>query len=61
MKDKAEIQRLIETVNTNPGAREAHRELAREMTTLIHGAEMSSQVEDAARALFGQGDLGFSA
>ena len=57
MKDKAEIERLIETVNTNPGAREAHRELAREMTTLIHGAEMSSQVEDAARALFGQGEI----
>lgn len=57
MKDKAEIQRLIETVNTNPGAREAHRELAREMTTLIHGADMSSQVEDAARALFGQGEI----
>ena len=57
MKDKAEIERLIETVNTNPGAREAHRELAREMTTLIHGAQMSSQVEDAARALFGQGEI----
>ena len=57
MKDKAEIERLIETVNTNPGAREAHRELAREMTTLIHGADMSSQVEDAARALFGQGEI----
>ncbi len=57
MKDKTEIERLIETVNTNPGAREAHRELAREMTTLIHGAQMSSQVEDAARALFGQGEI----
>ena len=57
MKDKKEIERLIETVNTNPGAREAHRELAREMTTLIHGAQMSSQVEDAARALFGQGEI----
>ena len=57
MKDKAEIERLIETVNTNPGAREAHRELAREMTILIHGAEMAGQVEDAARALFGQGEI----
>ena len=57
MKDKAEIERLIETVNTNPGAREAHRELAREMTSLIHGAEMAGQVEDAARALFGQGEI----
>lgn len=57
MKDKAEIERLIETVNTNPGAREAHRELAREMTILIHGAEMAGQVEDAAKALFGQGEI----
>jgi tyrosyl-tRNA synthetase len=57
MKDKAEIERLIETVNTNPGAREAHRELAREMTSLIHGTEMAGQVEDAARALFGQGEI----
>ncbi len=57
MKDKTEIERLIETVNTNPGAREAHRELAREMTILIHGAEMAGQVEDAARALFGQGEI----
>jgi tyrosyl-tRNA synthetase len=40
MKDRKEIERLIETVNTNPGAREAHRELAREMTSLIHGADM---------------------
>ena len=57
MKDKTEIERLIETVNTNPGAREAHRELAREMTILIHGAEMAGQVEDAAKALFGQGEI----
>ena len=57
MKDKTEIERLIETVNTNPGAREAHRELAREMTILIHGTEMAGQVEDAARALFGQGEI----
>jgi tyrosyl-tRNA synthetase len=57
MKDRKEIERLIETVNTNPGAREAHRELAREMTTLIHGADMSKKVEEAAKALFGQGEI----
>jgi tyrosyl-tRNA synthetase len=57
MKDRKEIERLIETVNTNPGAREAHRELAREMTTLIHGADMAIKVEEAAKALFGQGEI----
>ena len=57
MKDRKEIEQLIETVNTNPGAREAHRELAREMTTLIHGADMAKKVEEAAKALFGQGEI----
>ena len=57
MKDRKEIERLIETVNTNPGAREAHRELAREMTTLIHGVDMAKKVEEAAKALFGQGEI----
>lgn len=57
MKDRKEIERLIETVNANPGAREAHRELAREMTTLIHGADMAKKVEEAAKALFGQGEI----
>jgi tyrosyl-tRNA synthetase len=57
MKDRKEIERLIETVNTNPGAREAHRELAREMTTLIHGADMAKKVEEASKALFGQGEI----
>jgi tyrosyl-tRNA synthetase len=57
MKDRKEIERLIETVKTNPGAREAHRELAREMTTLIHGADMAKKVEEAAKALFGQGEI----
>jgi tyrosyl-tRNA synthetase len=57
MKNRKEIERLIETVNTNPGAREAHRELAREMTTLIHGADMAKKVEEAAKALFGQGEI----
>ena len=57
MKDRKEIERLIETVNTNPGAREAHRELARELTSLVHSPEIAERVEEAARALFGQGDL----
>jgi len=57
MRSRAEIEELIEKVKTNPGAREAHRELAREMTTLIHGSAMAKSVEEAAKALFGQGEI----
>jgi len=58
MKSKAEIEELIEKVKTNPGAREAHRELAREMTAMIHGQVMARSVEEAAKALFGQAEIG---
>ena len=57
MKSRSEIEQLIEAVKTDPGARQAHRELAREMTTLIHGAGMAKKVEEAAKALFGQGEI----
>lgn len=57
MKSRSEIERLIETVKTNPGAREAHRELARELTTMIHGEQMAQKVELAAKALFGHSDI----
>lgn len=57
MKSRIEIERLIETVKTNPGAREAHRELARELTTMIHGEQMAQKVELAAKALFGHSDI----
>jgi tyrosyl-tRNA synthetase len=56
-KDRGEIERLIETVNVNPGAREAQRELAREITSLVHGNDECAKVEAASKALFGQGDL----
>ncbi|TSA22708.1 MAG: tyrosine--tRNA ligase [Actinomycetales bacterium] len=55
--DRAEIERLIETVAVNPGAREAQRELARELTSLVHGADQCEKVEAASKALFGQGEL----
>jgi tyrosyl-tRNA synthetase len=56
-KDRTEIERLIETVKTNPGAREAQRDLARELTTLVHGSGECAKVEAASKALFGQGEL----
>jgi len=53
----AEIEALEVGHTANPGLREAHRALARELTTLVHGANTTSRVEAAARALFGQGEL----
>jgi tyrosyl-tRNA synthetase len=57
MKKHSEIDALIEQLQQDPGARLAHRELAREMTTLIHGKSACDMAEAAAKALFGQGDI----
>jgi len=56
-KSRAEIEELEKSHHENPGAREAHRELARELTSLVHSSEIAERVESAARALFGQGEI----
>jgi len=56
-KSHEEIIELENSHNQNPGLRDAHRALARELTTLVHSAETTERVETAARALFGQGEL----
>ena len=56
-KSHAEITELEKSHNENPGLREAHRALARELTSLVHSEETTQRVEAAARALFGQGEL----
>ena len=56
-KSHEEISALEKSHSENPGLRGAHRELAREITTLVHGADTTARVERAAKALFGQGDL----
>ena len=56
-KSHSEIEELIAQHENNPGLRTAHRELARELTTLVHGANECESAERAARALFGQGEL----
>ena len=56
-KSHEEISALEKSHSENPGLRGAHRELARELTTLVHGADTAQRVENAAKALFGQGDL----
>ena len=56
-KTHEEIVELEKIHNENPGLREAHRALARELTSLVHSEETTERVEAAARALFGQGEL----
>ena len=56
-KSRSEIEELEKTHIENPGARSAHRELARELTALVHSPEIAERVEAAAKALFGQGAI----
>lgn len=56
-KSHEELTLLENSHALNPGLREAHRALAQELTTMVHGADATTRAEDAARALFGQGDL----
>ena len=56
-KSHEEIAILESKHKENPGLREAHRELARELTSLVHSPDVAMRVEEAAKALFGQGDL----
>ena len=56
-KSRDEIEALEKAHNENPGAREAHRALARELTSIVHSEDICNRVELAARALFGQGEL----
>jgi tyrosyl-tRNA synthetase len=50
---RAEIEPLEAAHAANPGAREAHRALAREVTTLVHGAEALAGALKASEILFG--------
>ncbi len=47
------IEALEAAHAANPGAREAHRALAREVTTLVHGRHACADAERAAQILFG--------
>ena len=51
--DKPAIDALEETVASRPGEREAQRTLAREVTTLVHGAAEAAAAERASAVLFG--------
>jgi len=56
-KGREELETLFESLKSNPGAREAHRELAREVTTLVHGEKECEKAENAATAFFGQSEI----
>ncbi|WEV52165.1 tyrosine--tRNA ligase [Bifidobacterium sp. ESL0798] len=52
---KAEIERLAHEAQVNPGAREAQKALAWEVTSFVHGEKTTQEAIDAASALFGRG------
>jgi tyrosyl-tRNA synthetase len=54
--DRATIDALERTVADAPAAREAQRTLAREVTTMVHGAEGLALAERETAAQFGGGD-----
>ncbi|MBV7292795.1 tyrosine--tRNA ligase [Corynebacterium sp. TAE3-ERU16] len=55
--EREELDALEIEVAERPHKREAQRRLAREMTTLVHGADATEAVELAAQALFGRAEL----
>lgn len=57
---RAEIESLESRHLANPGAREAHRALAREVTTLVHGDQACQDAVRASELMFGGGLEGIS-
>ena len=49
----AEIDELVRSHDADRSQRLAQRELARELTTWVHGAEETARVEEASRIMFG--------
>jgi tyrosyl-tRNA synthetase len=52
-----EMAALQQATSERPQTREAQRALAEELTTLVHGEEETRRVQEASKALFGQGEL----
>jgi tyrosyl-tRNA synthetase len=50
---RAEIEKLENELKANPGARAAQKALARELTTLVHGADALAAAVKASEILFG--------
>jgi len=56
-----EIEALVRAHGADPARREAQRRLAREVTTVVHGAEAAAAAEEASAVLFGGDPTGASA
>src|SRR5262249_3839539 len=52
--DRGAIGELEAIVTSTPETREAQRALARELTTLVHGAEQTARAEQASTVLFSE-------
>jgi tyrosyl-tRNA synthetase len=52
--DRPAIEALEDATRTSPEKREAQRVLAREVTTMVHGAEHVTRAEHASSVLFGE-------
>lgn len=52
-----ELAELQQVTSAHPQKRAAQRRLATELTVLVHGEAAADAVEQASRALFGQGEL----
>ena len=57
---KERIEELARQVEEDPGAREAQRVLAEEVTGFVHGREATDEAIAASAALFGRGDADLS-
>lgn len=55
-RSREEIEALEQALSENPGAREAQRVLAQDVTTWVHGAQTMERVEAASRVFFGKED-----
>ena len=56
LEPRARIEELAAAVEADPGAREAQRTLALEMTTRVHGSDTARRAVEAAAIMFGQLD-----
>jgi len=57
-RSRAEIEDLEREIAEHPAARTAQRVLADDLSTIVHGSDETARAKAAARALFGQGELG---
>jgi tyrosyl-tRNA synthetase len=57
MLDQAAISEMQRQVAENPGAREAQKTLAREVTKIVHGEARTASVERVTATLFGRGSI----